>query len=156
MVAALAHYNGAAEVTSTDVLTGPLERAKSMGADKTIQITSEALPENYYDVVFECSASPIAVSSAFVAVRRAGTVIQVGILGAGPQPIAIAALVSKEITLKGAFRFNNEVEDAVKLLLQSDKFPLCITHILKPDDAVEAFEIAKNSQISGKVLIDFQ
>ena len=156
LVAALAHYNGAAEVTSTDVLTGPLERAKSMGADKTIQITSEALPENYYDVVFECSASPIAVSSAFVAVRRAGTVIQVGILGAGPQPIAIAALVSKEITLKGAFRFNNEVEDAVKLLLQSDKFALCITHILKPDDAVEAFEIAKNSQISGKVLIDFQ
>ena len=77
-------------------------------------------------------------------------------MGAGPQPIAIAALVSKEITLKGAFRFNNEVEDAVKLLLQSDKFPLCITHILKPDDAVEAFEIAKNSQISGKVLIDFQ
>jgi L-idonate 5-dehydrogenase len=30
-----------------------------------------------------------------------------------------------------------------------------ITHTFSPDEAVEAFEVAKDSAISGKVLIEF-
>ena len=90
------------------------------------------------------------------AVRRAGTVIQVGMLGAGPQPIAIASLVSKEIRLKGAFRFNNEIADAVELLATHPVIATTITHVLPASDVAKAFDIAKDSQVSGKVLVDFQ
>jgi L-idonate 5-dehydrogenase len=156
LVAAAARIKGAQEVVCTDVLTGPLERARAIGATKTIQISKEELPDNYFDCVFECSGSPIALSSALSAVRRAGTVIQVGMLGAGPQPIAIASLVSKEIRLKGAFRFNNEIVEAIELLSKHSVITSVITHVMPASDVKKAFEIAKDSQISGKVLVDFQ
>ncbi|CAB4733328.1 unannotated protein [freshwater metagenome] len=156
LVAAAASLKGAREVVCTDVLPGPLERARTIGATKTIQITKEELPDSYFDCVFECSGSPIALSSALITVRRAGTVIQVGMLGAGPQPIAIAPLVSKEIRLKGAFRFNNEINDAVELLATHPVIATAITHVLPASDVAKAFDIAKDSQVSGKVLVDFQ
>jgi L-idonate 5-dehydrogenase len=156
LVAAAARIKGAREVVCTDVLTGPLERARAIGATKTIQISKEELPDSYFDCVFECSGSPIALSSALNAVRRAGTVIQVGMLGAGPQPIAIASLVSKEIRLKGAFRFNNEIVEAIELLSKHSVITSVITHVMPASDVKKAFEIAKDSQISGKVLVDFQ
>ena len=156
LVAAAARIKGASEVVCTDVLTGPLVRAQAIGATRVIQITKEELPDSYFDCVFECSGSPIAVSSALNAVRRAGTVIQVGMLGAGPQPIAIAPLVAKELRLKGAFRFNNEISEAVELLAKHSIISSAITHVLPASEVKEAFEIAKDSQVSGKVLVDFQ
>lgn len=156
LVAAAAKIKGAAEVVCTDVLTGPLERALAIGATRTLQITKDELPDSYFDCVFECSGSPIAVSSAFNTVRRAGTVIQVGMLGAGPQPIAIAPLVSKEIRLRGAFRFNDEISEAVVMLSNYPVISTALTHVIPAEDVVEAFAIAKDSQISGKVLVDFQ
>jgi L-idonate 5-dehydrogenase len=156
LVAAAARIKGASEVVCTDVLTGPLECALAIGATRTIQISKEDLPDSYFDCVFECSGSPIALSSALNAIRRAGTVIQVGMLGAGPQPIAIAPLVSKEIRLKGAFRFNNEITEAVELLATHSVIATVITHILPASDVKKAFDIAKDSQVSGKVLVDFQ
>lgn len=156
LVAAAARIKGASEVVSTDVLPGPLERAKAIGATRAIQISKEDLPENYFDSVFECSGSPIAISSALNAVRRAGTVVQVGMLGAAAQPIAIAPLVSKEIRLRGAFRFNNEIVEAVELLSENSVIATAITHVLPASEVKKAFEIAKDSQISGKVLVDFQ
>ena len=156
LVAAAATVKGATEVVCTDVLTGPLERAMAIGATKTIQIGKEELPESYFDCVFECSGSPIAIGSALNAVRRAGTIVQVGMLGAGPQPIAIAPLVSKELELKGAFRFNNEITEAVELLVTYPIIATAITHVLPAVEVEKAFEIAKDSQVSGKVLVDFQ
>ena len=156
LVAAAARIKGASEVVCTDVLAGPLDRAKAIGATRTIQITQEELPENYFDTVFECSGSPIAIGAALASVRRAGTVVQVGMLGAGPQPIAIAPLVSKEVRLRGAFRFNNEIIEAVELLSKHSEITSVMTHVLPASDVKKAFEIAKDSQISGKVLVDFQ
>jgi L-idonate 5-dehydrogenase len=77
-------------------------------------------------------------------------------LGAGPQPIAIASLVSKEIRLKGAFRFNNEIVEAIELLSKHSVITSVITHVMPASEVKKAFEIAKDSQISGKVLVDFQ
>lgn len=156
LVAAASRIKGAIEVVCTDVLTGPLERAQLIGATKTIEITGEQLPDSYFDCVFECSGSPMGVSSALNTVRRGGTVIQVGMLGAGPQPIAIAPLVSKEIRLRGAFRFNNEISEAVELLAKFPHIATVITHVLPVKDVIKAFEIANDAQISGKVLVDFQ
>ena len=153
LVVAAAKIMGATSVTATDILSGALSRAAQVGATTTLQIGAAEIPENSFDIVFECSAAPVAISSAFQAVRRAGIVVQVGMLGAGPQPIAIAPLIAKEIQLRGTFRFNDEITDAVALLAQNPWIASVITHEFAAIDALEAFSVAKNSEISGKVLV---
>ncbi len=152
-VIAAAKILGAETITATDVLPSALKRAAAVGATTTIQIGNAEVPESTYDVVFECSAAPVAITSAFQSVRRAGVVVQVGMLGAGSQPIAIAPLISKEIQLRGTFRFNDEITDAVKMLSENPWMKSIVTHELPLTDAINAFEIAKDSEISGKVLV---
>lgn len=155
LVVAAAKILGASEIVASDLLEGPLARAKALGATGTITIGKDSLPENYFDVVFECSGVARAISGALISVRRAGIVVQVGMLGAGNHEIAIAPLVAKEIQLRGTFRFKDEIDLAVTLLAENVWIGSAITHTFAPDQAVEAFAMAKNSQESGKVLIEF-
>ena len=151
--AAAALAKGAKEVTSTDVLTGPLKRARQLGVQKTIHVGVEEIPEMAYDIVFECSGVPAAVSSALVAARRAGIVVQVGMLPNETKPINLSPLISKEVEYRGCFRFDNEIDDAITLLANDPNIQKVITHIVEASQVVEAFEAAKNSETSGKVLV---
>ena len=153
LVVAASKILGATEIAASDLLPGPLSRATQLGATQTITIGTDQLPENHFDVVFECSGVARAISGALGAVRRRGTIVQVGMLGAGGHEIAIAPLVSKEIELKGTFRFKDEIDQAITLLDQSPWIASSITHEFTIDQAVEAFEMAKNSEQSGKVLV---
>jgi len=154
LAAAAAKVLGAAHVTASDVLDGPLSRAIAVGADATIKVSESQLPNEEYDIVLECSGVPRAISAAISAVRRAGVVVQVGMLGAGDQPIALAPLISKEVQLRGTFRFNTEIDDALELLAKHPEFERVITHIFRLEESIVGFEIAKNSEASGKVLIE--
>jgi len=120
---------GAAEIYATDLLPGPLARAQSLGATSTIQIGKDVLPENYFDVVFECSGAAPAISAALSAARRAGIIVQVGMLGAGNHQIAIAPLVAKELQLRGTFRFNNEIDLAIAILDENPWIAETVTHV---------------------------
>lgn len=154
LAAAAALAKGASEVVATDVLAGPLERAAKLGA-KVVRVDQDALPKGYFDVVLECSGIPAAVSSVFEAIRPAGVHVQIGMMAAGPQPIALASLISKEIQLRGSFRFNTEIDEAIEMLSAHPEIAdIVVTHTLSADDVIEAFTIAKNSQESGKVLVD--
>ncbi len=153
LLIAAAKSLGAAEITASDLLDGPLGRARELGADHSIKIGSDSLPENYFDIIFECSGVARAISGALVAVRRAGIVVQVGMLGAGNHEIAIAPLVAKEIQLRGTFRFHDEIDQAIQLLSENPWMAQTITHTFAIDQAEEAFAMAKNSEESGKVLI---
>lgn len=150
---AAAKILGASEIVASDLLAGPLNRAQAMRATSTITIGKDALPENHFDLVLECSGVARAISGALIAVRRAGTIVQVGMLGAGNHEIAIAPLVSKEVTLKGTFRFNNEIDQAIEILNGNEWISSSITHEFSVEDAEEAFAMAKNSEESGKVLV---
>jgi len=152
-VVAAAKIMGAASITSTDILPAALLQARVVGASHTIQIGQDEVADNSYDIVFECSAAPIALSSALQSVRRAGVVVQVGMFAAGPQSIAIAPLVAKEISLRGTFRFNDEITDAVKMLNENPWIESIISHKFPLTDAVKAFEVAKDGTNSGKVLV---
>ncbi len=153
LVAAAAKVKGATEVVTSDLLEGPLNRAIAVGASRTIKIGRDEFPENYFDIVFECSGVAPAITGAITAARRAGLIVQVGMLGAGNQQIVFAPVVVKELTIKGAFRFNNEIDEAVKILAENSWISSVITHTFALEQAQEAFEIAKDSQTSGKVLI---
>ena len=153
LTAAAAVAQGATEVVSTDVLPGPLERARALGAHRTIQVTEEEIPEASFDVVLECSGVPAAINAAIVAARRAGTYVQVGMVPNEPKGINLAPLISKEVTLHGSFRFNDEIDAAIALLDATPGIEDVITHELPADRALEAFAAAKDSQASGKVVV---
>ncbi|OHV08411.1 L-idonate 5-dehydrogenase [Kushneria phosphatilytica] len=154
LAAAAALAKGAAEVTATDVLEGPLERARELGVTRTLQIGVDELPAEAFDVVLECSGVPASIDGAITAVRRAGVIAQIGMMGAGPQPVSLAALISKEVQLRGCFRFNQEIDEAIELLATDERFDRVITHVLPATDAEAAFAAAKDSQASGKVLVE--
>ena len=162
LAAAAAVAKGAAEVVSTDVLAGPLDRARRLGA-RPVRVGGAGaaeLPRGHFDVALECSGIPAAVSAIIEAVRPAGVHAQIGMMGAGPQPIALATLIAKEIQLRGCFRFNTEIDEAIELLAARPEIAdVVVTHVFagnSADSAVEAFTTAKDSDASGKVLVDMR
>jgi L-idonate 5-dehydrogenase len=150
---AAAKLGGAVEIIATDVLQGPLDRARELGVTGTIRIGADTLPDEYFDVVLECSGAPRAISSAIKSSKRLGVIVQVGMLMAGEHPIDLAPLISKEVQLRGTFRFNDEIDDAILLLEANSWIGKVITHTFEIKNALAGFEVAKNSQESGKVLI---
>ena len=144
---------GASEVTATDMLDGPLERAKAVGATHTVKVGSQEVPALAYDIVFECSGVAPAVTTALAAVRRAGTVVQVGILPANAISVNLEPLVSREVRYLGTFRFDDEIDQAITMLAEHPEIGQVITHVIDAEHIVEAFETARNSQESGKVVV---
>src|SRR5690606_8991353 len=113
---AAARDAGAAQVPVSDVLPGPLERARVLGAGATIAVTEAPVPAEAFDVVFECAAAAASVTTAIAAVRRAGIVVQVGILPDEQIAVNLGPLVNKEVQYRGTFRFDDEITAAVDLL----------------------------------------
>jgi L-idonate 5-dehydrogenase len=149
----------AAEVVCADLLAGPLQRARFLGEASpvpigTVQIGVEDLPDSHFDVTLECAGVPQALHGLLLATRRAGVLVQVGNLPDETRPVNLAPLVSKEIQLRGTFRFNEEIDAAITLLDQNPQIEQVVTHILPLEDVNEAFAIAANSEISGKVLVE--
>lgn len=144
---------GAAEVHATDVLEGPLSRAKALGATEVFDVTGDEVPESAYDVVLECSGVAPSVSTALKAARIAGTVVQVGMVPNEPRPINIAPFIAKELRWFGTFRFKDEIDAAVALLEAEPRIEEVVTHEFEADDIEAAFAAARDSQASGKVLV---
>jgi L-idonate 5-dehydrogenase len=92
LTASTALAAGAAEVVTTDLLPGPLRRARDLGAHSTVRIGAGELASQYFDVVFECTAVPVAISAALEAARRGGTVVLVGIHADEARPVNLAPL----------------------------------------------------------------
>ena len=159
LTAAAAAAEGAAEVVCADLLAGPLQRARLLGEASpvpigTVQIGVEDLPDSHFDVTLECAGVPQALHGLLLATRRAGVLVQVGNLPDETRPVNLAPLVSKEIQLRGTFRFNEEIDAAITLLDQNPQIEQVVTHVLPFEDVNEAFAIAANAEISGKVLVE--
>src|SRR5699024_5800979 len=107
---------GAKSVTSTDVLDEPLQRARALGVNSVVNVAEESLATESFDVVLECSGVPAAINAALVAARRAGTYVQVGMVPNESRGLNLAPMISKELTVHGSFRFNTEIDDAVRML----------------------------------------
>ena len=138
---------------ATDVLEGPLERARALGVHGTVRVGAEQIPSGAFDVVLECSGVPAAVSPALVGARRGGVVVQVGMVPDEARPVNLAPLVSKELQLRGSFRFDDEIDEAIGLLADRPGIEDVVTHEFPADRAVEAFATARDSAVSGKVLV---
>lgn len=161
LCAAVARHRGASEIAVTDLHDQPLAVARRIGATEALNIGAEPqalgrfeADKGYFDVAFECSAAAPAIDSAIRTVRPQGRIVQVGV--SGPQPVALNALVGKEIALLGTHRFHAEFAEAVDLIDRGaiDVKPI-ITHIFAPEDLVEAFRVAADRTQSVKTHITF-
>jgi len=149
-----ARLAGATSVTVSDVLDRPLETARAVGAVHTIRADreAEALSAPQFDIAFEASGSFAALKSCVAAVKRGGTVVQVGTLPHEPLPFVVNELMVKELDLKGAFRWGIEFDWAVDYISSRrvDVRPL-LSGQFALQDAVKAFHLAKDKTQSTKV-----
>lgn len=157
LVVAVLKRAGAAKITAVDMHDKPLQIARAVGADQVLKgDDAEAIAAVEADVVIESSGSHFGLASAIKGAVRGGKVVMVGLLPSGPQPVPISLAITRELELLGSFRFNNEIDEVIAALadgsLQVDPV---VTHEYPLDHALEAFDIAKNSAQSGKVLLDF-
>lgn len=153
-VVAGALAGGAERVDATDVLSGPLGRATALGASTAFVAGTDEVPAEEYDIVFECSGAAPSITTAMRAVRKAGTVTQVGMLPDENIGVNLAPFVSKEVTYKATFRFDDEIDAAITTLAQNPSIASIITtHVIPAQRAVDAFAVAKDSQVSGKVVV---
>ena len=153
LVVAAAAEAGAAAIGVTDLRAEPLERAVALGANETALVGRDVVENESYDVVFECSGVGVSVTQAVRAVRRAGTVVQVGMLPNAEIGVNLSPMLAKEVSLIGAFRFSTEIDDAIALLAASDRFDAVISHVIPAADAVNAFAVARDASASAKVML---
>ncbi|WP_309104380.1 L-idonate 5-dehydrogenase [Microbacterium sp.] len=153
LVVAAAAHAGAGVVGASDVRAEPLDRARALGATEAALVGRDTIDDESYDVVFECSGVGPALTQAIRATRRAGTIVQVGMLPNADTGVNLAPLLAKELTIRGAFRFSTEIDDAVRMLAESDALDPIVSHVVPASDAVQAFQLARDSSASAKVLL---
>ncbi|KJQ52489.1 L-idonate 5-dehydrogenase [Microbacterium sp. SA39] len=153
LVVAAAVHAGASVVGASDLRPEPLERARALGATEVALVGQDTIDDESYDVVFECSGVGVSLTQAVRAARRAGTIVQVGMLPNAEIGVNLAPMLAKELTLRGAFRFSTEIDDAVRMLAESDALDSVVSHVVPASDAVQAFELARDSSASAKVLL---
>ncbi|MGC3955979.1 MAG: zinc-binding dehydrogenase [Propionicimonas sp.] len=142
-----------AQVTITDILPEAVRRALELGIHAGLVVGRDPLPQESFDVVFEAAGAPSALSPCLNAVVRGGTMVQLGILTAGPQPVDVAAITTRELRYLGSFRFNEELDEAIAMLAEHAELERVVTHEFPLEDVVAAFDCAADPLASLKVLV---
>jgi L-idonate 5-dehydrogenase len=156
-----AKYAGATEVVATDVQTFALELARRAGADTVVNMAEE--PQGLMnhvkelgtiDVLFEASGNAAAFRSALDQLQPRGIVVQLGLGGDIPLPVNL--VVTRELDIRGTFRFDAEFKLAVDLMnsRRIDVKPV-LTTTLPFTNAREAFDLANDRSHAAKVQLSF-
>ncbi len=163
MAAAVARHVGARHVVVTDLNPYRLELARSMGADRAVNVAEENLDEvmreigmrEGFDVGLEMSGNSQAMTQMFKVMNHGGRVAQ---LGLPDKPVAVdyEQLVFKGLTLKGIYgREMFETWYKMTAMLESGlNIEPVITHEFPIDEFAQGFDIMASGQ-SGKVLLDW-
>ena len=157
LTVAAARFAGARSVTVTDILDAPLRLAELIGATAAINVSDTGggkLPEDSFDVMFEAAGNAKTVVDGLALVTRGGLIVQIGQGAEATLPMSV--IVTREITLKGAFRFDHEFALAVDLIGQrAINVSGLLTDSFNFNQAKQAFELAGDKQRSMKVQLTF-
>jgi L-idonate 5-dehydrogenase len=151
---------GANEVTVVDIAAAPLAFAARLGADYVVDLSGgdaelkSLAAERSFDIGFEISGTPAGLASAIACVRRGGTVVQLGNLPGGQIQAPANLLMSKELDLKGSFRFAQEFVQAVDLIVTGKIDVLQLVTAERPlAQAPDAFRLALDRSQNVKVVL---
>lgn len=154
-----------AQVSTTDLSSRALRVATEVGATETFDVTglspeqsAEAILASGgpVDIVLESSGSSPGLATALHAVRRGGVVVMVGLPPPNAPAVPMSLVASREVTVTGAFRFDDEVHEAVAMLAAGLDLEAVMTHEFALADGVEAIVTAADPQVSTKVLLRMQ
>ncbi|MBE0580451.1 L-idonate 5-dehydrogenase [Devosia sp.] len=152
---------GAAEIVATDLSDFTLSIARKAGADRTINSASEpdalaayGTDKGYFDALYECSGAAVALAGGIGALRPRGIVLQLGL--GGDMSVPMQTITSKELEIRGSFRFHSEFAIGVELMRKGliDVKPL-ISQTLPLAQSVDAFTLASDRSQAMKVQIAF-
>ncbi|MEU2910997.1 L-idonate 5-dehydrogenase [Streptomyces massasporeus] len=157
LVVSAARAAGAAHVTVSDLLPEALAYGRIAGAGTVVRADDpddRGWPDEA-DVAIEASGVAAGLDACLRRVRRGGVVVQLGMLPAGHSHFAGNLVVSREIELRGAFRFDGEFDEALVLLAGEPAFDGLISAVVPVGEAESAFALAVDRGRSCKVLLDF-
>lgn len=148
-------------ITGVSVDKERLELAKTLGADAaavTPEVSIQELVDSFtngegFDYVLDCAGSENCIESAFEAVKKCGTILQIGTPGAkGVFLKHYADIMMRELTVKGAFSHRYTNWDKTLDLVGAELLDLkkLISHTFTLEQAKEAFET------KGKIKVLFE
>jgi L-idonate 5-dehydrogenase len=156
LVTAVLQHRGAAEIVVSDLLDTPLRIAAASGATATLRADDPEAGASTgpFDLAVEASGAPAGLRNCVERVRRGGTVVLLGLLPPGEVPLLGNIAVTRELELRGAFRFDSEFDEAIGLLAQGLPVDAIVTHTFPLAEARAAFDIAHDRAVASKVLLD--
>ena len=161
LTVAAARHAGAGEIVVTDVVDAPLAIARTVGADRAINIAKDPdalsayeADKGSFDVMLEAAGVGATLLAGLRVVRPRGVIVQIGQGAEANLPMSI--VVTKEIDLRGTFRFHEEFAMAADTIAtrRIDVRPL-LTEVIGIADAQRAFELANDKGVSMKVQLAF-
>jgi L-idonate 5-dehydrogenase len=154
LVVAALRQAGAAEIIVTDLVDEALALATRVGATTTVRAGDQAAWPDAADVAIEASGAPAGLADCVRTVRRAGTVVMLGMLPPGEVGFVASTVITRELDLVGSFRFDTEFDTALALLASGLDVEPIITHTVPLTDARAAFDLAGDRTSASKVLLD--
>jgi L-idonate 5-dehydrogenase len=157
----VARYSGASEIVATDVSAYPLAVARQLGATRTVNVADDPQglapycpDKGTFDVLFEASGNEAALRGALDVLRPGGVIVQLGLGGEMKLPMNL--IVTKELQVRGSFRFDEEFRLAVDLMGKGliDVKPL-LTETVPFEQASQAFSLASDRSQAMKVQLSF-
>ena len=163
LIVAAARRAGAQSICATDVVEAPLETAREMGADDTINVAVDpngvdrlCTDRGGFDVCFEASGNGAALPTCFDMAAPGATIVQVGMLAQGAVDVPTGAMLGKELSYRGSFRFHQEFAWAIRYIVSGliDIDPI-LTRTFPISEASAAFNFARDRNRAMKVHLTF-
>ncbi|PLR94673.1 zinc-dependent alcohol dehydrogenase [Bacillus sp. T33-2] len=157
----MAKLFGAKEVTLFDMLENRLEVGKKIGADKTINLSEQALDTSEkFSVLIEASGNPVALENMVSAADLGASLCLLGVCGGRRASLDVDKVVTSEMNILGSIS-SPGVWDTVVELIASKKVNTTdiVSHTLKMSELQNVFEMMERRDetlIKAVLLNDFQ
>ena len=143
-----------AQVIAVDIADDKLKLATQLGADQTINATSEDVAKTFRNMggahaAIVAASSKTAYNQAFSAVRSAGTLVVVGLPS---EDLSFPAIMMREIKIRSVATGTREDMRGVLDLAASGKIR-CLIQTCRLDDVNQVFDQMRKGQITGRTVI---
>ena len=163
IAAAVCKHAGARHVVITDISDYRLELARSLGADRVVNVTRESLTDvqkelnmtEGFDVALEMSGAPAAFQNILDNLGHGGKIAVLGIPSAD-YAVDWEKIIFNMLTIRGVYgREMYETWYKMSVFIETglDLAPI-ITHRLPIDDFQQGFDVME-SGLAGKVVLDW-
>ena len=153
LLAVAASVARGAQVSATDLRSGPVSLAERLGATG-LAADREVVPEARFDIVVEASGSPHGFNAALGAAQRGGAVILLSNIQPSATVVDLHRIMLKELRVVGSFQFDAEFRTAVEMIASGaiDVAPMIAARFALADLG-PALELMLSGEAAGKILL---